>query len=80
MVIFAFIEIIHFRFYFVNRTNGERPYDKFQPPTLTGLVVHREQTTIENNFDFDDFNIDDLINGSFTPKIKLKIVLFSMLF
>ena len=34
---------------------------QFQPPTLTGLVVHREQTTIENNFDFNDFNIDDLI-------------------
>ena len=33
---------------YVTRTHGERPHAKFQPPTMTGLAVHKGQTEVQN--------------------------------
>ena len=33
---------------YVTRTHGERPHAKFQPPTMTGLAVHKGQTRGQN--------------------------------
>ena len=33
---------------YVTRTHGERPHAKFQPPTMTGLAVHKGQTEGQN--------------------------------
>ena len=33
---------------YVNRTHGARPHAKFQPPTMTGLAVHKGHTTGQN--------------------------------
>ena len=30
------------------QTDGERPCAKFQPPTNTGLAMHKGQTTVQN--------------------------------
>ena len=45
---------------YVTRTHGARPHAKFQPPTITGLAVHKGQTTVQNkgnaNIYVDDFS------------------------
>ena len=33
---------------YFTRTHGERPHAKFQPPTMTGLAVHKGQTEGQN--------------------------------
>ena len=33
---------------YVTRTHGERPHAKFQPPTMTGLAVHKGHTRVQN--------------------------------
>ena len=33
---------------YVTRTHGVRPHAKFQPPTMTGLAVHKGQTEVQN--------------------------------
>ena len=33
---------------YVTRTHGERPHAKFQPPTMTGLAVHKEHPRVQN--------------------------------
>ena len=33
---------------YVTRTHGARPHAKFQSPTMTGLAVHKGQTTGQN--------------------------------
>ena len=44
---------------YFTRTHGERPHAKFQPPTMTGLAVHKGQTEGQNkgnaNIYVDDF-------------------------
>ena len=33
---------------YVTRTHGARSHAKFQPPTMTGLAVHKEHTRGQN--------------------------------
>ena len=35
---------------YVTRTHGARPHAKFQPPTMTGMAVHKGQTTVQNKW------------------------------
>ena len=33
---------------YVTRIHGAMPHAKFQPPTMTGLAVHKGQTEVQN--------------------------------
>ena len=33
---------------YVTRTHGASPHAKFQPPAMSGLAVHKTQTTVQN--------------------------------
>ena len=33
---------------YVTRTHGARPHAKFQPPTITGLAVHKGHPRVQN--------------------------------
>ena len=35
---------------YVTRTHRARPHAKFQPPTMTGMAVHKGQTTVQNKW------------------------------
>ena len=66
---------------YVTRTHGERPHAKFQPPTMTGLAVHKGQTEVQNkgnaNIYVDEHSLyvqkyQQKLNITYKPKILWK--------
>ena len=63
---------------YVTRTHGERPHAKFQPPTMTGLAVHKGQTEGQNkgnaNIYVDCSNTNKITYYHFSVKIQIFLV------